>query len=279
MKNKRILITGGAGSIGSELARQLCGDNKVYCLDFNEAALHDLLEELHHNGNWIAGRVGDIRNYDTVADVFSDFKPEIIFHAAAYKSVDMMEITPLEAIQTNCIGTHNVIHCARRWECTEKFVFISSDKAVQSNSIMGISKKMGEVMTTNQGKGFIAVRFGNVLGSRASVIPIWQRQINQGKSVTVTDPDMTRFFMTIQEACHLVIEAAENGSGGEVFILDMGEPIKIIDLAERIIKESRANVDIKIIGKRPGEVLHERLMTNEEEQKATKKGNFYVLKS
>lgn len=275
MTGKRILITGAAGSIGSELVRQLHTQNSVYCLDFNESGLADLMEELG-----VKGRVGDIRNEITVRDVFSDFKPQMVFHAAAYKHVSAMELVPREAVETNIIGTLNVIEYAKRWECVEKFVFISTDKAVQSTSVMGATKRVGEIITRNQGKGFIVVRFGNVLGSRGSVIPIWQRQINQNKALTVTDEKMTRYMMTIQDACALVIEAATKGEGGEIMCLDMGKKVNVLELAQKILMESgkNPNENIKLIGVRKGEQLTEELMSLEEEKLAIKDGNYFVIK-
>lgn len=278
IKGKRILITGGAGSIGSELSRQLALGNKVFILDQNETATFDLREELKQDGHWVHSRTGDIRDPKVLSDVFEDFKPQYVFHAAALKHVTPNEEYPLEAIQTNIIGTYNVMAEAKRWECLEKFVFISTDKVIHSSSIMGATKRVGEIMVKNQGKGFIAVRFGNVLGSRGSVIPLWQHQIERGKPLTVTDKRMTRFFMTIPEAVGLVIEAAQTGVGGEVFILDMGKQVNILSLAKEILQQSGSRAGIKIIGLRPGETLDERLMTFEEEKVAKKKGEFYVIK-
>jgi FlaA1/EpsC-like NDP-sugar epimerase len=269
---KRILITGIAGTIGSELARQLCKKNKVYGIDNNESGLADLMEELG-----IPGRVGDIRNETTVRDVFSDFKPEIVYHAAALKHVTAMELVPREAVMTNIIGTLNVIEYAKRWECVEKFVFISTDKAVQSSSIMGATKRVGEIIVRNQGRGFVVVRFGNVLGSRGSVIPIWQRQINQKKPITVTSPEMTRYMMTIEQAVGLVIKAAEIGKGGEIICLDMGKKVNVLDLAKQIVKDAQTDTPIKITGIRKGEQLTEQLMFLEEEQRAVRKGNFIII--
>jgi FlaA1/EpsC-like NDP-sugar epimerase len=266
MQNKRILITGAAGSIGSEIVRQLYKDNSVYCLDINESSLYDLMEELG-----VPGRVGDIRDVRTVRDVFSDFKPQVVFHAAAYKCVNMMETVPLEAINTNVIGTHNIIDYAKRWECVEKVVFISSDKAVHSNSVMGMTKRLGETLTRNGGKGFIAVRFGNVLGSRGSLLKIWERQHAKGEPLTITDERMERYFMSIPDAVELVLKAAEMESG--LVIMDMGQPKKIIDLKNELY----GDYPYKVIGIRPGETLDERLMTIEEEQKAIKIDKFYVI--
>lgn len=278
MKNKRILVTGSAGSIGSELVRQLVKHNKVFCIDQNETGMFDMVEEYKQDGHWIHGRVGDIRDEKTLEDVFSDFKPQVVFHAAALKHVTPGEQTPLEYINTNIVGTYNVIKQAKRWECLERFVFISTDKAVQSSSIMGATKRVGEIIVRNQGKGFVVVRFGNVLGSRGSVIPLWQKAIDEGKTVKVTDPQMTRYMMTIPQAVDLVIEAAEQGKGGEIFILPMGKKVNVLELAQQILMNAGKNPnDIEIIGMRPGEQLTETLMTLEEEQQATKVGKFIVI--
>lgn len=278
MKEKRIIVTGGGGSIGSEIVRQLAPDNKIFILDNNETATFDLSEELSQKGYWIKPRIGDIRNPDTIKDLFSDFKPQYIFHTAAYKHVSPMEMYSKEAIDTNVLGTYYLIQEAKQWKCLEKFVFISTDKAVQSTSIMGATKRLGEIMVRNQGKGFMVVRFGNVLGSRGSVIPIWQKQINDGKPLTVTHPEMTRYFMTIEEAVGLTIQAVEEGKGGEIYVLDMGKSVSILQLAKDIIQGARYEGGIKEIGVRPGELMHEKLMSEEEEKVAIKKDNFYIIK-
>ena len=278
IKNKRILVTGGGGSIGSELVRQLAKYNKIFILDFNETATFDLTEELKLKGHWVNCRVGDIRNRETVHDVFSDFKPQYVFHCAAYKHVTPMENYPEEAVMTNIIGTLNVIKEAKKWECLEKFVFISTDKVINNKCTMGATKRVSEIIVQNQGKGFIAVRFGNVLGSRGSVIPLWQASIDRGEPLNVTDGRMERYFMTIPEACELVIEAGENGEGGEIVILDMGKPVNVLSIAKKILKESGSDVGINMIGIRPGETLNERLMTEEEEKVAVKKGKFFIIK-
>lgn len=278
IKNKRIAIFGGAGSIGSELVRQLASDNKIFIYDQNETGSFDLREELQQKGFWVHSRTGDIRDKESVNDLFSDFKPQIIFQAAALKHVTPNEEYPEEAVQTNIVGNMNVLRAAKKWSSTEKFVYISTDKVINSNSVMGATKKVGEIMTKNSGKGYIAVRFGNVLGSRGSVIPLWQAQIDRGEDLTVTHKDMTRFFMTIPEAVNLVIEAAEKGKGGEIYILDMGEQINILNLAHDIIRKSGKRVGVKMIGIRPGETLHESLMSIEEQNKSKKVGKFYVIK-
>lgn len=274
IKNKRIVIFGGAGSIGSELTRQLRKHNKMYIVDFNETATFDLMTELQ-----IPGRVGNIRDEQTVRDVFIDFKPQIVFHAAAYKHVTPMEYTPLEAIMTNVIGTNNILQCSKIYP-VEKFIFISTDKAVQSNSIMGATKRLGEILVKNSGQGYIVVRFGNVLGSRGSLLPIWQRQLNIGDTITVTHPEMKRYFMTIQDACNLVIKAGEVGKGGEIIVLDMGKQVNILELATELVsslKNSR-NIKIKEIGLRPGETLTENIMFEEEKSRAIKEGDYWIIK-
>ena len=273
IKNKRIIVTGCAGSIGSELCRQLCKNNKIFGIDSNESGFFDIQQE-----TGIYGRVGDIRDEKTVFDIFSDFKPQVVFHAAAYKHVPLMERYPIEAISTNIMGLWNVIKEAKNWECLEKFVFVSTDKVCSGNSIMGATKRLGEIIVKNQGKRFIVVRFANVLGSRGSIIPIWEKQINEGKNITITDKRMTRYMMSIEEAVSLVIMASEEGSGGEIFILDMGKPIKILDLAKEIIRKTGRNIPIDIIGIREGETLTEELMFEEEKKKAVKKGKYYIIK-
>lgn len=274
IKNKRILITGGGGSIGSELVRQLSATNKIYILDNNETAMFDLYEELRLAGCDVKGRVGDIRSRHTIDDVFENFKPQYVFHAAALKHVTPSEHDPDECILTNEIGTLNLTKAAHK-HGIEKFIFISSDKAVNPSTVYGCSKRQGENIVRNA--GYIIVRFANVLGSRGSLIPIWEKQINEGKPLTVTDDRMERYFMSIKEACGLVIEAAEKGEPGQTMILDMGKPIKIIDLAHRMVAEMKSDVEIKIIGMRPGEALTEKLMTPEEEARAVKKDKFYVF--
>lgn len=274
LKGKRILVAGGAGSIGSELVRQLAPLNKIFVLDQDETRCFDLTEELTQEGHWVKPRIGDIRNKETVADLFADFKPQIVFQAAAYKHVSPMEMYPEEAISTNIIGTYNLLREAKKYECLEKFVFVSTDKAVSSASVMGATKRVGEIMVKNQGG--IVVRFGNVMGSRGSVLPIWQRQIDQGKPLTVTDKRMARYMMTIPEAVGLVIKATKIGKGGEIFCLDMGKQVNIFDLATDILHKAKKPVGIKEIGIRAGETLEEKLWL--EEEKPEKIGDFYVIK-
>lgn len=270
IRNKRIVVTGGAGSIGSEIVRQLAPKNKIFILDISERAFV-LSQELKQQGYWVEARIGDIRNMDTVQDLFGDFKPQYVFHAAALKHVSPHESYPIEAIMTNCVGTYNVLHQSKRYECLEKFVYISTDKVVNANSIMGITKKVGEIMVKNQGG--VVVRFGNVMGSDGSVIPIWQKQIDESKDLTITDCRMERFMMTIPQAVELVIKATQQGKG--IYILDMGKRVNVLELAQEIVKGT--DTKIKEIGVRPGETLVEEIMTFEEQQRAIKKDNFWIL--
>lgn len=286
LTDKRILVTGGAGSIGSELVRQLAVNNKVFILDTNETGAFDLTEELKLKGQWVHCRVGDVRNKETVHDVFSDFKPEVVFHAAAYKHVTPMEWYPEEAVSTNIQGTLNVVKEAKRWESLEKFIFVSTDKVVNAKSIMGASKLMAEIIVRNQGEKFAAVRFGNVMGSRGSVLPIWQAQMDKKEPITVTHDQAERYMMSIPDAVKLVIEAATHAKDGEVYILDMGPRINVLELAKKIVAEANYHVEpvnnievapIKVIGLRPGEALVEELMTEEEKKRAHKNYGFFVI--
>lgn len=274
--NKRILVTGGGGSIGSELVRQLSVNNKIFVLDHNETATFNIMEEL--SDRWVKGRVGDIKDKETVYDVFSDFKPQIVFHAAAYKHVSPMEAYPLEAIQTNILGTFNVLQEAHKYECLEKFIYISTDKVVNASSIMGATKKVGEIMVINFGGA--AVRFGNVLGSRGSVLTIWERQYKAGKPLTITDERMERYTMTIPEAVKLVIKAGSQDNKGKIYIMDMGKRKNIMDILNDFKgtkHDGRLSLQHEFIGIRPGETLIEELMTAEEKKVAVKKGNFWIL--
>lgn len=266
---------GGAGSIGSELVRQLAPHNTVFILDINETAFFDLYEELRLKGYDVSGRVGNIKSHSTVEDVISEFKPDMVINSAAYKHVAPMEKTPLEAIHSNIIGTHNLLKYSRKYG-VEKFVNISTDKVVHANSIMGATKKVAEIMVRNAGG--VSVRFGNVLGSRGSVIPFWQGQLDRNEPLTITDERMMRYFMTIPEACSLVIKAAEIGEPGQVLIMDMGELKSVYELALEILKKSgKENLGIRNIGIRPGETLEERLMTDEEQARAKKIDNFWII--
>lgn len=275
LRGKRILCAGGAGSIGSEIVRQLAKHNKIFIIDLDETGGFDLAEELQLKGHWVRSRVGDICDYRTVDDLFSDFKPQVVINAAARKHVKPMEETPGEAVNTNIIGNLNLVNAAKRWK-VRKYVFISTDKAATASSVMAATKRCSEIITRNQGKGFVVVRFGNVLGSRGSVIPFWQNQIDRGDPVTVTDPRMERFFMSVEQAVSLTLKAATEWDKGTI-ILDMGKPVNVLTLAERIVKESGKDLAIKIIGMRPGETLTEKLMTSEEQESAFKMKNYWII--
>jgi FlaA1/EpsC-like NDP-sugar epimerase len=275
LSNKTILITGAAGSIGSELARQCAKFNPalLVLLDQAESPLHELELEFNEKSNLKKHEVviGDVRNKERMHNVFNTFKPQIVFHAAAYKHVPMMENNPSESILTNILGTKTVADLAAEFK-VEKFVMISTDKAVNPTNVMGASKRIAEIYTQSLGKisntKFITTRFGNVLGSNGSVIPRFKKQIEEGGPITITHPDITRFFMTIPEACQLVLEAGCMGKGGEIFVFDMGQSVKIVDLARKMIKLSglKEDRDIKIIytGLRPGEKLFEELLASSE---------------
>ena len=275
MENKRIFCTGGAGSIGGELVRQLAPHNTVVILDNNETALFDLVEELNQKGFIVYGHVGDVRDKTVFEKMKTKFGfPEIIFHCASLKHLTTSAWNPEEYVTTNILGTLNVLDFIG--EKPIKLVNISTDKTVNASSIMGATKKVAEIAVKNA--GHISVRFGNVLGSRGSVVSIWQRQIEHGESLTVTDEKMTRYMMTIPEAVKLVIQAAEIGEPGQIFILDMGKPVNVLNLALEILSKSGKDVGIKMIGMRPGEILSEKLMTEEEEARAIKRGdNFWIL--
>jgi len=274
VRDKRILVSGGAGSIGSELVRQLAINNKIFILDSDETRTFNLSEELKQKGYWVYYRIGDVRNIETVRDVYSDFKPQIIINAAALKHVTPAQIYPREYVMTNIIGNLNLIEESKNWECFEKFVFISTDKVISDRKgVMGATKMCSERITTAMGKEFMSVRFGNVMFSRGSVLEIWKRQFENGEPLTITDIRMERYMMSIPQACELVIEAMEYGKDGEVYILDMGEKKKIIDLKEKLYP----GYPIKIIGIRQGETLTEKLMTEEESKVAIKKNKFWII--
>lgn len=294
---KTILVTGGAGSIGSEIVRQLlhfcC--KKILIFDKGETPLFELEQELKnkfdiHNVEFI---IGNVCNKKRTEHLFSKFKPDLVFHAAAYKHVPLMENNPAEAICTNVLGTKNIADLAVKYNA-EKFVMVSTDKAVNPTNIMGASKRIAEIytqaldrkLTVNNGTTthtkFITTRFGNVLGSNGSVIPLFKRQIEEGGPISVTHPEITRYFMTISEACQLVLEAGHMGNGGEIFIFDMGESVKIVDLAKKMIKLSGLQLgkDIQIVfsGLRPGEKLREELLNEAENTKPTHHPKIMIAK-
>lgn len=275
LKGNVILITGAAGSIGSGMVRQLAkySPEKLILLDQAESPIYDLQNELKNDFSNLNFEVvvGDIRSNARMTNVFRTFKPTYVFHAAAYKHVPLMEENPSEAILTNVKGTRNLVDLALEYG-VKKFVMISTDKAVNPTNVMGASKRIAEIYAQESNKlgktKFVTTRFGNVLGSNGSVIPLFQRQIEQGGPITVTDERVTRFFMTIPEACQLVLEAGTMGEGGEIFVFDMGESVKIIDLAKKMIQlsgfELGKDIEIKITGLRPGEKLYEELLASEE---------------
>lgn len=284
-----ILVTGGGGSIGSELCRQIAlfKPEKLIILDIYENNAYDLQNELvrkHPELNLVV-LIASVRDEERLCDIFETYKPEIIFHAAAHKHVPLMENNPCEAIKNNVFGTYNVAKCASRYG-SKKFVMISTDKAVNPTNVMGATKRMCEMIVqsfqTVSKTEFVAVRFGNVLGSNGSVIPLFKRQIEQGGPVTVTHKEITRFFMTIPEAAQLVLQASNYAKGGEIFVLDMGKPVKIYDLAINLIKLSgykpNVDIDIEVTGLRPGEKLYEELLMNEEGLTKTRHSKIFVGK-
>ncbi len=289
IKDKKILITGSAGSIGSELARQVARFSPAYLilLDQDETGIFNISQELTYGFPDLAIHqfVADIRDAEKMRDIFEKHRPEIVFHAAAYKHVPLMEENPDEAIKNNIFGTDVLANQSIKNK-VEKFIFISTDKAINPTSVMGATKRAGEMLCQiYNGKNitkFISVRFGNVLDSRGSVIPIFREQIRRRGPVEVTHPEMKRYFMLKSEACLLVMQAGAMGQGGEVFVLDMGEPVKILDLAKEMIRLSgfKIDEDIKIIftSPRPGEKLFEEILTAEEGTTVTKNQKIFVAK-
>ncbi len=276
LKNKTILVTGAAGSIGSGMVLQIAkyAPKKIILLDQAESPMYDFQQELNNQFPDLSYEVviADIRSMQRMTKVFKHYQPEFVFHAAAYKHVPLMEDNPSEAILTNVKGTRNLVQLAVEGE-VEKFVMISTDKAVNPTNVMGASKRIAEMIAQySNGLGttkFITTRFGNVLGSNGSVIPLFQKQIAKGGPITVTDERITRFFMTIPEACQLVLEAGTMGQGGEIFVFDMGESVKIVDLAKKMIRlhglTLGKDIEIKFTGLRPGEKLYEELLAKDED--------------
>lgn len=273
-KNKRILVTGGAGSIGAMLVRLLAPHNQILIFDLDDTRGYDLAESLQYKGYDVKSVAGDVRDVVSVDNTFAGFQPQIVFHCAALKTVPSGERQQREYVMTNVVGTLNILEASAA--CQVKiFVMVSSDKAAGPTSIMGGTKLMAELLAKKGGG--IVVRFGNVLGSQGSIIPLWQGQIDRGEPMTITDPACERYFMTIEEACKLVIRSANQGNPGETFILDMGRRVRIGDLAQQIIENTRQSIETKTIGLRSGETLIEKLMTEEEQKRAVKKGDFYVF--
>ena len=282
LKGKVVMVTGAAGSIGSELCRQLChfGLKQLVLFDSAETPMHNIRLELEEKFPQVEFTpvMGDVRMVDRVESVFRRFHPQIVFHAAAYKHVPLMEENPCEAVHTNVYGTHNVADMAVKYD-VDKFIMISTDKAVNPTNVMGASKRLAEIyvqsLSVAISKGlhpgktrFITTRIGNVLGSNGSVIPRFREQLAKGGPLTVTHPDIIRYFMTIPEACRLVLEAAFMGKGNEIFVFDMGTPVKIADLARRMIELAGLvpdkDIEIQYTGLRPGEKLYEELLAIKE---------------
>ena len=282
LTDKVVVVTGGAGSIGGELCRQLVNMpiRKLILVDFAETPMHNMQLELRSQAPRVDKKfiIADVRNKDRIDALFDKYRPNVVFHAAAYKHVPLMESNPVEAVQANVFGTKNVVDASIHYNI-EKFVMISTDKAVNPTNVMGASKRIAEIYVQTVGKEiaekrmpgktkFITTRFGNVLGSNGSVIPLFKEQIAKGGPVTVTDPRIIRYFMTISEACSLVLEAATMGEGNDIFVFDMGEPVKIDDLAKKMISlaglQLGKDIEIKYVGLRPGEKLYEELLKDEE---------------
>jgi FlaA1/EpsC-like NDP-sugar epimerase len=284
LKDKIILVTGAAGSIGSEIVRQVMhySPKKLILLDQGESPLYELemelkssMPELYHLVDSVIGSVSDSMR---MRKLFNHFKPEIVFHAAAYKHVPLMENNPYEAVKVNVLGTKSIADLSIEFGI-EKFVMVSTDKAVNPTNVMGATKRVSELYTQSRNllpkirTHFITTRFGNVLGSNGSVIPVFRKQIEAGGPITITHKEITRYFMTIPEACNLVLEAGAMGKGGEIFVFDMGESVKILDLARKMIKlsglEEGRDIEIKFVGLRPGEKLYEELLATKEDTKDT----------
>jgi FlaA1/EpsC-like NDP-sugar epimerase len=274
LRGKRVLITGAGGSIGSELVRQVSRFNpeELGLIDFSEFNLFRVELELKEK-SWAVpfkGYLADIRDRKSVQRIFESFRPDVVFHAAAYKHVPLQEVTPWEAVFNNILGTRNLVDASLFFKL-KKFVLVSTDKAVRPSNVMGATKRVAEILVQSANWNatvFMAVRFGNVIGSSGSAIPIFQQQIAAGGPVTITHPEMQRYFMSIPEAAQLILQAGAMGTGGEIFILDMGKPVKILDMAKDIIRlhglEPERDIPIKFIGLRPGEKLYEELITKGE---------------
>jgi len=287
IRNKKVLVTGAGGSIGAELCRQILkfSPELLILLDNHENYVYYLGVEFSTRFPQLKYKtiIGDIKDIGLLRHLFSNYKPEVVFHAAAHKHVPLMEENPSAAVKNNIVGSRNLIYAAHHYN-VERFVLISTDKAVNPANVMGATKRVAEKILQAKARfsktKFIAVRFGNVLGSTGSVIPLFKKQIDEGGPVTVTHPDVRRYFMSIPEAAQLVLQAGAMGSGGEIFILDMGEQIKIVDLAKNLIALSglklNKDISIKYIGLRPGEKLYEEILLDKEKDKVTKHNKIYV---
>ncbi|WP_296009664.1 nucleoside-diphosphate sugar epimerase/dehydratase [uncultured Adlercreutzia sp.] len=290
LAGKTVLVTGGGGSIGSEIARQLipARPTKIILFDIYENTVYELFHEINErakkNDIEIVTEIGSITHMPALREVFERHRPQVVFHAAAHKHVPLMEFNPREAIENNVFGTQNVVDMADEYSCNH-FILISTDKAVNPANVMGATKRMCEMIVQKKAEEsdtvFAAVRFGNVLGSHGSVIPLFKRQLKEGGPLTVTHKDITRYFMTIPEASRLVITAGALAEGGEIFVLDMGEPVRIYDLAENLIRLSGLTVgediEIKVTGLRPGEKMYEELSMGDEPTRPTANGSITVI--
>jgi FlaA1/EpsC-like NDP-sugar epimerase len=287
LDNKKVLVTGGGGSIGSELCKQIASlsPSLIIVMDHSEYNLYRIeqaLEKINVKSNFVLGSICDLAS---VEKVISENKPDVIYHAAAYKHVPILQRQPFQAIKNNILGTKNLIDIAGKYNC-ERFVFISTDKAVNPANVLGASKRIAEMYIETQNKKHntkcMTVRFGNVLDSEGSVVPVFREQIKNGGPVTVTDPDITRYFMTIPEACQLILQASAIGNGGEIFVLDMGEPVKISFLAEQMIRLSgltlNKDISISYIGLRPGEKMYEELFYGTENKEKTSHEKIFIAK-
>lgn len=289
IENKVVLVTGGGGSIGSELCRQIIKfkPSKLVIVDIYENNLYDIEQELKFNypDMEIDAIVASVREKHRLNEIFEQYHPYLVFHAAAHKHVPLMETSPLEAIKNNVFGTYNTVKCADEYG-VKRFILISTDKAVNPTNIMGATKRLCELIIQAKNKvsktEYAAVRFGNVLGSNGSVVPLFKKQIAKGGPVTVTHKEITRFFMTIPEAVSLVLQAMSGAKGGEIFVLDMGKPVKIYDMAIKLIKlsglEPNVDIQIKVTGLRPGEKLYEELLMAEEGLTETKHDKIHVAR-
>ena len=289
VNNKVCMVTGGGGSIGSELVRQIANysPKQIIIVDIYENNAYDIQQELileHGSELNLATVIASVRDYDKMEQIFKEYKPELVWHAAAHKHVPLMETVPCEAVKNNIFGTYNVATLAQKYG-VKKFVMISTDKAVNPTNVMGATKRCCEMIMQYMGQNttgteFVTTRFGNVLGSNGSVVPLFRRQIESGKPITVTHPDIIRYFMTIPEAVSLVLQAAGMAKGGEIFVLDMGKPVKITTLAENLCrmygKVPYKDVEIKFTGLRPGEKLFEELLMDEEGLKQTANEKIFI---
>ena len=289
VRDRVVLVTGGGGSIGGELCRQIAAHSprQLIILDIYENNAYEIQQELirrYPELNLVV-LIGSVRNTNRVNSIFETYRPEIVYHAAAHKHVPLMEDSPNEAIKNNVMGTYKIATAADRYG-VDRFVLISTDKAVNPANVMGASKRICEMivqmMNRKSGTNFVAVRFGNVLGSNGSVIPLFKQQIAEGGPVTVTDPEIIRYFMTIPEAVSLVLQAGAYARGGEIFVLDMGEPMKILDLAVNLIKLSGyrpgEDIEIRFTGLRPGEKMYEELLIQQENLEKTANKMIFIEK-